>query len=113
MQRPMVSETEKRDRTESALLLWLRNLKEAFVFAYNALRVNKVRTGLTTLGMVIGTSSVILVSTIALTSRDYVLGQIEGVGSNMIYTVNESSPTVTGANSISDALTLADVEAIR
>jgi putative ABC transport system permease protein len=95
------------------MLLWLRNLKEAFVFAYNALRVNKVRTGLTTLGMVIGTSSVILVSTIALTSRDYVLGQIEGVGSNMIYTVNESSPTVTGANSISDALTLADVEAIR
>ena len=113
MQRPMVSKTDNRNRTESALLLWLRNLKEAFVFAYNALRVNKVRTGLTTLGMVIGTSSVILVSTIALTSRDYVLGQIEGVGSNMIYTVNESSPTVTGANSISDALTLADVEAIR
>jgi len=95
------------------MLLWLRNLREAFFFAYNALRVNKVRTGLTTLGMVIGTSSVILVSTIALTSRDYVLGQIEGVGSNMIYTVNESSPTVTGASSISDALTLADVEAIR
>ena len=100
-------------RTGSAVLLWLRNLREAFVFAFNALRANKVRTGLTTLGMVIGTSSVILVSTIALTSRDYVLGQIEGVGSNMIYTVNESSPTVTGANSISDALTLADVDAIR
>lgn len=100
-------------RGESALFVWLRNLKEAFLFAYHALSVNKVRTGLTTLGMVIGTSSVILVSTIALTSRDYVLGQIEGVGSNMIYTVNESSPTVTGANSISDALTLADVEAIR
>ena len=101
------------DRGESRLLVWLRNFKEAFLFAYDALRVNKVRTGLTMLGMVIGTSSVILVSTIALTSRDYVLGQIEGVGSNMIYTVNESSPTVTGANSISDALTLADVEAIR
>jgi len=100
-------------RIESALLAWLRNFKEAFLFAYHALSANKVRTGLTTLGMVIGTSSVILVSTIALTSRDYVLGQIEGVGSNMIYTVNESSPTVTGASSISDALTLADVEAIR
>jgi putative ABC transport system permease protein len=108
-----MTELPNRDGRNSALLVWLRNLKEAFVFAYNALRANKVRTGLTTLGMVIGTSSVILVSTIALTSRDYVLGQIEGVGSNMIYTVNESSPTVTGANSISDALTLADVEAIR
>jgi putative ABC transport system permease protein len=108
-----MTELPNRDGRNSALLVWLRNLKEAFVFAYNALRANKVRTGLTTLGMVIGTSSVILVSTIALTSRDYVLGQIEGVGSNMIYTVNESSPTVTGANSISDALTLTDVEAIR
>jgi len=106
-------DTAPPDRRDSSILLWLRNLREAFVFAFNALRVNKVRTGLTTLGMVIGTSSVILVSTIALTSRDYVLGQIEGVGSNMIYTVNESSPTVTGATSISDALTLADVEAIR
>ena len=95
------------------MLAWLRSLKEAVAFAYDALRVNKVRTGLTTLGMVIGTSSVILVSTIALTSRDYVLGQIEGVGSNMIYTVNESSPTVTGTSSISDALTLDDVAAIR
>ena len=114
-------ESEVRIRTASrlrsqrgeALVSWLRSLKEAVAFAYDALRVNKVRTGLTTLGMVIGTSSVILVSTIALTSRDYVLGQIEGVGSNMIYTVNESSPTVTGTNSISDALTLDDVEAIR
>ena len=100
-------------RAGEAVLAWLRSLKEAVAFAYDALRVNKVRTGLTTLGMVIGTSSVILVSTIALTSRDYVLGQIEGVGSNMIYTVNESSPTVTGTSSISDALTLDDVAAIR
>src|SRR3990167_1066264 len=100
-------------RAGEAVLAWLRSLKEAVAFAYDALRVNKVRTGLTTLGMVIGTSSVILVSTIALTSRDYVLGQIEGVGSNMIYPVNESSPTVTGTTSISDALTLDDVEAIR
>jgi putative ABC transport system permease protein len=108
-----MSKSSHPDRPGSALILWLRNLREAFVFAFHALRVNKVRTGLTTLGMMIGTGSVILVATIALTSRDYVLGQIEAVGSNMMYTVNESSPTVTGATSISDALTLADVEAIR
>ena len=107
------SPPSRRDHGEQSFLAGLRNLKEAFAFAYDALRVNKVRTGLTMLGMVIGTSSVILVSTIALTSRDYVLGQIEGVGSNMIYTVNESSPTVTGTSSISDALTLDDVAAIR
>jgi len=46
----------------------LRNVRDAFAFAWDALRVNKVRTGLTALGMVIGTASVILVATIALTS---------------------------------------------
>ena len=46
----------------------LGDVADAFAFAYDALRVNKVRTGLTALGMVIGTASVILVATIALTS---------------------------------------------
>ncbi|MCZ6753270.1 MAG: ABC transporter permease, partial [Acidobacteria bacterium] len=78
----------------------LRNLREALRFAYDALRVNKVRTFLTALGMVIGTGSVILVATIALTSRGYVLGQIEGVGANMIYAYHEGDDSVTGSGSI-------------
>ena len=91
----------------------LASLREALAFAWDALRVNKVRTGLTALGMVIGTGSVILVATIALTSRDYVLGQIEGVGSNMIYAHLEGDASITGSSSISDALTLQDLQAIR
>ena len=91
----------------------LRNLREALRFAYDALRVNKVRTFLTALGMVIGTGSVILVATIALTSRGYVLGQIEGVGANMVYAYHEGDDSVTGSGSISDALTLQDLRAIR
>ncbi|MEE8177696.1 MAG: ABC transporter permease [Acidobacteriota bacterium] len=90
-----------------------RNLREALRFAYDALRVNKVRTFLTALGMVIGTGSVILVATIALTSRGYVLGQIEGVGANMVYAYHEGDDSVTGSGSISDALTLQDLRAIR
>ena len=50
-----------------------------------ALRHNPVRSMLTALGMVIGTASVILVVTISLTSQTYILDQIEGVGSNMIF----------------------------
>jgi putative ABC transport system permease protein len=96
----------------SVLSFWFR-LREALGFAFDALRVNKVRTGLTALGMIIGTASVILVTTIAITSRDYVLSQIEGVGSNMIYAHLQSDSSVTGAGSISDALTLQDLRAIR
>jgi putative ABC transport system permease protein len=91
----------------------LGDIGDAFGFAYEALRANKVRTGLTALGMVIGTASVILVATIALTSRDYVLGQIEGVGANIIYAYHEGGASLTGTSSVSDLLTLDDLRAVR
>ena len=101
------------NRREGSAYAFLCRFREALGFAYDSLRANKVRTGLTALGMVIGTGSVILVTTIALTSRDYVLSQIEGVGSNMIYAYHEGENSVTGRGSISDALTLQDLQAIR
>jgi putative ABC transport system permease protein len=99
--------------TEASTSAFLYRLREALGFAYDALRANKVRSGLTALGMVIGTGSVILVTTIALTSRDYVLSQIEGVGSNMIYAYHEKGGTVSGTSSVSDELTRQDLGAIR
>ncbi|MCS7315581.1 MAG: ABC transporter permease [Bryobacterales bacterium] len=87
-------------------------LAEAFRFSIGALRANPVRTGLTSLGLVIGNASVILVVTISLTSREYILEQIQGVGSNMIYayyeTAGPSTPEVEA-----DYLKWADVEAVR
>ena len=52
------------------------NLREALRFSYQSLHSNKIRTLLTALGLVIGNASVILVVTISLTSRDYILDQI-------------------------------------
>ncbi|HEY7680506.1 MAG TPA: ABC transporter permease [Terriglobia bacterium] len=100
-------------RRRGALGDRLRAARDAAAFAFEALRSNKVRTGLTALGMVIGTASVILVATIATTSRDYVLGQIEGIGANMIYAYHEGGPSLAGTSSISDALTLGDLRAVR
>ncbi|MBI4460791.1 MAG: ABC transporter permease [Acidobacteria bacterium] len=91
---------------------WWRSLAISLAFAYDALRANRIRTGLTALGMVIGTSSVILVATIALTSRQYVLGQIEGVGSNIMWVYHERGGS-TANYSISDALTMEDLRAVR
>ena len=51
---------------------------------------NLVRTLLTALGLVIGNASVILVVTISMTSRDYVLEQIRGIGSNLIIAYYEA-----------------------
>ncbi|MGD0014311.1 MAG: ABC transporter permease [Bryobacteraceae bacterium] len=61
------------------------HLAEALRFSIRALAANRVRSLLTALGMVIANASIILVVTIALTSRDYVLEQIQGIGSNIVY----------------------------
>jgi putative ABC transport system permease protein len=85
---------------------------EALKFSFHALRANKVRTFLTALGLVIGNASVILVVTISITSRDYVLDQIRAIGSNMIYAQYEAG-TNQVAPAAADFVKLADVEAVR
>src|SRR5689334_12564904 len=89
------------------------NLGEALNFSAQALQANPIRSMLTGLGMVIGTASVILVVTISLTSRDYILEQIEGVGSNLVYAQYEIGSQQTAALVDADFIKLADVEAVR
>ncbi len=57
---------------------------EIVSFAYDTFCSNKVRFSLTALGMVIGTASLILVVTIGMTGKQYVLNQIQSIGANMI-----------------------------
>ena len=85
---------------------------EVLRFSFQALRANKIRTFLTALGLVIGNASVILVVTISLTSRDYILDQIRGIGSNMIY-ANYEAGSQTATQVEGDYVKLADVEAVR
>src|SRR5713226_5021844 len=89
------------------------NFSEALSFSVQALRSNPVRSLLTGLGMVIGTASVILVVTISLTSQDYILEQIEGVGSNLVYAQYEIGSQQTAARVDADFIKLADVDAVR
>jgi len=86
---------------------------EALSFSLQALRQNPVRSLLTGLGMVIGTASVILVVTISLTSQNYILEQIEGVGSNMIFASYEIGTQQSNAEITGDFIKSADVQAIR
>ena len=84
---------------------------EALRFSAQALRANPVRSILTGLGMVIGTASVILVVTISLTSRDYILEQVQGIGSNIIFAYYANA----GGSAVADAdyVKMSDVQAIR
>jgi putative ABC transport system permease protein len=89
------------------------NITEAASFSYQSLSANKMRAGLTMLGMVIGTASIILVVTIALTSRDYVLQQIQGIGANLIYVYRETVGSNDSTAAFSDELTIGDIEAVQ
>lgn len=60
-------------------------MSEITRIAFDSFSANKVRFALTALGMVIGSASVILVVTIGLTGKQYVLNLIQGIGANMIY----------------------------
>jgi putative ABC transport system permease protein len=87
-------------------------LGEIFSFAYDTFVSNKVRFALTALGMVIGTASLILVTTIGLTGKQYLLNQIQAIGSNWIYAEYESGAGRVGESAV-DALTIDDMLAVQ
>jgi putative ABC transport system permease protein len=60
-------------------------VRETISVAIDALRANKLRAILTSLGVIIGSASIVLVVTVALTSQKFVIGQIEGIGSNLVW----------------------------
>jgi putative ABC transport system permease protein len=87
-------------------------LGEILNFAYDTFCSNKVRFALTALGMVIGTASLILVTTISLTGKQYLLNQIQAIGSNWIYAEYRSGSQRIN-NIADDPLTIDDLAAAR
>jgi putative ABC transport system permease protein len=79
--------------------------------AIDSLRANKVKAFLTMLGVVIGSACIVLVVTISLVGRQYIVAQVEGVGSNLIYAqlIRNGAQSTT----LSDELTLGDLAAAR
>jgi len=61
------------------------DIRETISVAIDALRANKLRAILTSLGVIIGSASIVLVVTVALTSKKFVLSRIESIGSNLVW----------------------------
>jgi putative ABC transport system permease protein len=86
-----------------------------FRIAFKALGRNKMRTGLTMLGMIIGVAAVITLVAMGNGAQSVIEEQIKGAGTNMI-TVNAGNFTFGGArggSGSSTSLTVEDAEAIR
>jgi putative ABC transport system permease protein len=86
-------------------------LKESLTVAVDALRANKLRTLLTSIGVIIGSASIVLVVTVALTSKKYVISQIEAVGSNLVWAEMRKTPDK--VQPLSHELTMGDLEAVK
>src|SRR5664279_1801218 len=85
---------------------------EILTMSLDSLRADKGRAAMTALGMAVGTAALILVVTIALTGKHYVLSQIEAVGTNVIW-AEYSGVSSAGSNaSAADYLTAKDMKAV-
>jgi putative ABC transport system permease protein len=79
---------------------------EILRIANQALLRNWGHAVLTSLSMIVGTASLVLVVTAGISGRAYTLEQIQGVGTNLISIDNESAPPA-------DRLSLGDLKAIQ
>jgi len=88
-------------------------LSEILKLAIDSFRASKLRFALTALGMVIGTASVILVVTIGLTGKQYILNLIQKIGTNEVE-VEYAGGGATGADQVlyNDYLTREDEKAV-
>jgi putative ABC transport system permease protein len=85
---------------------------DAWAPALQALRAHKVRAMLAMLGVVIGSGCIVLVVTVSLAGQRYIIGQIEGLGANLVYAnlVNTGAP---GSFNLADQLGPDDLAAVK
>jgi putative ABC transport system permease protein len=86
--------------------------REVFGMALDRFRKHPVQTSLTLAGLVVGTAAIILVVSLGLTGRQYVLRQIEGVGSRLVWANYRGTVTSGVSRAADDVMTDTDVKAI-
>ena len=84
------------------------NYLQSFIEASESLLANKMRSGLTVLGIIIGVAAVIAVLAIGNGTQESILGEIQGVGTNLLFVTPGGSEDVSNPK----PLTLLDAEAL-
>ena len=84
------------------------NLYQSFIEALESLVSNKMRTGLTVLGIVIGVAAVIAMLAVGEGAQSSITGQIEGIGTNVVFISSGGDEDVRNPK----PLTLSDAEAL-
>ena len=80
--------------------------------AVDRFRSHPLQTSLSLAGLIVGTASIILVVTLGLTGRAFVLRQIEGVGSRLVWSNYRGTVTAGVSRAQDDVMVDEDVRAI-
>lgn len=86
--------------------------KQLLLSAIQSLKINKLRTALTMLGIIIGISSVILIVSIGQGAVAFVTDELSSFGTN-IFSINPGGSIMSATAGGSNTLTMEDVEAIK
>ena len=97
------------------------DIKQNIIEALESLSSNKVRSGLTILGIVIGVAAVIAMLGVGQGAQDTITGSISGIGTNLLFVfpgnftqeVRNAKPlTLTDVRAIADPLNAPHVSAV-
>jgi len=86
--------------------------KEHILSSIQSLKVNPVRTGLTMLGMIIGTSAVILIASIGQSSIKYITNELSTFGTNFFQITPGGDLMASYSGGAAEPLTTEDAEAV-
>ena len=86
--------------------------RETFETAMHRFQTHPVQTALTLAGLVVGTSAIIIIVALGLTGRTFVMSQIEGVGSHLIWASYDGTVTSGVSRTTEDQITDSDVRAV-
>jgi len=85
---------------------------EVLATALHRFRTHPVQTFLTLTGLVVGTAAIILIVSLGLSGRAFVMSQIEAVGSHVVWASYEGTVAAGVAASAADELNESDVQAL-
>ena len=96
----------------------MRTFSENIKIAFQSLFLNKLRSALTMLGIIIGVGAVVAIMSIGTGAQDSVIKSIQGIGSNLVIIMPGSRDNDMGAmnqfsSSGQESLKLQDIEAIQ
>ncbi len=86
--------------------------RELFETALHRFRTHPVQTWLTLAGLIVGTAAIIIIVALGLTGQAFVMAQIEGVGSHLVWGAYEGTITAGVSRDLDDHITDSDTRAI-